>query len=297
MKKSNLQFYCAASVLLLIIGASILAPLLVTHNPFEPDMASRLQPPSWQHFFGTDALGRDMFSRILYGGRASILLSLASAILSLGVGLVIGLFCGFYGGKLDMLCTVVSNIFQGIPGSCFMIAIAGIFGPSIKSLVLALVITSWAGFSRIVRAEVMQLKEEPFIEGLRCLGCGDSRLLLHHIIPNIVNKLLILFTIRVGRGILSIAGLSFGTLIVTTTLQIPASIFTESYLSFLGLGVQPPTPDWSVMVSDAVLYYRSSPHLILIPGACIFFLIYAINNLGEFMRDKLDVRFNEVRKW
>lgn len=274
MKKSNLQFYCAASVLLLIIGASILAPLLVTHNPFEPDMANRLQPPSWQHFFGTDALGRDMFSRILYGGRASILLSLASAILSLGVGLVIGLFCGFYGGKLDMLCTVASNIFQGIPGSCFMIAIAGIFGPSIKSLVLALVITSWAGFSRIVRAEVMQLKEEPFIEGLRCLGCSDSRLLLHHIIPNIVNKLLILFTIRVGRGILSIAG-----------------------LSFLGLGVQPPTPDWSVMVSDAVLYYRSSPHLILIPGACIFFLICAINNLGEFMRDKLDVRFNEVRKW
>lgn len=274
MKKSNLQFYCAVSVLLLIIGASILAPLLVTHNPFEPDMANRLQPPSWQHFFGTDALGRDMFSRILYGGRASILLSLASAILSLGVGLVIGLFCGFYGGKLDMLCTVASNIFQGIPGSCFMIAIAGIFGPSIKSLVLALVITSWAGFSRIVRAEVMQLKEEPFIEGLRCLGCSDSRLLLHHIIPNIVNKLLILFTIRVGRGILSIAG-----------------------LSFLGLGVQPPTPDWSVMVSDAVLYYRSSPHLILIPGACIFFLIYAINNLGEFMRDKLDVRFNEVRKW
>lgn len=274
MKKSNLQFYCAASVLLLIIGASILAPLLVTHNPFEPDMANRLQPPSWQHFFGTDALGRDMFSRILYGGRASILLSLASAILSLCVGLVIGLFCGFYGGKLDMLCTVASNIFQGIPGSCFMIAIAGIFGPSIKSLVLALVITSWAGFSRIVRAEVMQLKEEPFIEGLRCLGCSDSRLLLHHIIPNIVNKLLILFTIRVGRGILSIAG-----------------------LSFLGLGVQPPTPDWSVMVSDAVLYYRSSPHLILIPGACIFFLIYAINNLGEFMRDKLDVRFNEVRKW
>ena len=274
MKKSNLQFYCAASVLLLIIGASILAPLLVTHNPFEPDMANRLQPPSWQHFFGTDALGRDMFSRILYGGRASILLSLASAILSLGVGLVIGLFCGFYGGKLDMLCTVASNIFQGIPGCCFMIAIAGIFGPSIKSLVLALVITSWAGFSRIVRAEVMQLKEEPFIEGLRCLGCSDSRLLLHHIIPNIVNKLLILFTIRVGRGILSIAG-----------------------LSFLGLGVQPPTPDWSVMVSDAVLYYRSSPHLILIPGACIFFLIYAINNLGEFMRDKLDVRFNEVRKW
>ena len=158
MKKNNLQLYFAATVLILIIGASILAPLLVTHNPFEPDMASRLQPPSWQHFFGTDALGRDMFSRILYGGRASILLSLTAALLSLGAGLLVGLFCGFYGGKLDIFFTIVSNIFQGIPGSCFMIAIAGIFGASIKSLVLALVITSWAGFSRIVRAEVLQLE-------------------------------------------------------------------------------------------------------------------------------------------
>lgn len=274
MKKPQLQFYFALSILLLIIGASILAPLLATYNPFEPDMASRLQPPSWQHFFGTDALGRDMFSRILYGGRASILLALAAAVLSLGIGLTIGLLCGFYGGKTDLCFTVLSNIFQGIPGSCFMIAIAGIFGPSIKSLVLALVITSWAGFSRIVRAEVLQLKEEPFIEGLRCLGCSDLRLLTRHIVPNIVNKLLVLFTIRVGRGILSIAG-----------------------LSFLGLGVQPPTPDWSIMVSDAILYYRSSPHLILIPGTCIFLLIYSINNLGEFLRDQLDVKFSEVRKW
>lgn len=274
MKKPQLQFYFALSILLLIIGASILAPLLATYNPFEPDMASRLQPPSWQHFFGTDALGRDMFSRILYGGRASILLALAAAVLSLGIGLTVGLLCGFYGGKIDLCFTVLSNIFQGIPGSCFMVAIAGTFGASIKSLVLALVITSWAGFSRIVRAEVLQLKEEPFIEGLRCLGCSDLRLLTRHIVPNIVNKLLVLFTIRVGRGILSIAG-----------------------LSFLGLGVQPPTPDWSVMVSDAILYYRSSPHLILIPGTCIFLLIYSINNLGEFLRDQLDVKFSEVRKW
>ena len=270
MKKSNLQFYCAASVLLLIIGASILAPLLVTHNPFEPNMANRLQPPSWQHFFGTDALGRDMFSRILYGGRASILLSLASAILSLGVGLVIGLFCGFYGGKLDMLCTVASNIFQGIPGSCFMIAIAGIFGPSIKSLVLALVITSWAGFSRIVRAEVMQLKEEPFIEGLRCLGCSDSRLLLHHIIPNIVNKLLILFTIRVGRGILSIAG-----------------------LSFLGLGVQPPLPEWGAMLSDARSYVRQYPYLMICPGVFIMIVVMSFNLIGDAVRDALDPKLNK----
>ena len=243
--KKNKQAVVGLIVLIIFILVAIFAKQIAPYWYDDQDASRAMIGPCAQYPFGTDNLGRDVLSRILYGGRASILLSLASAILSLGVGLVIGLFCGFYGGKLDMLCTVSSNIFQGIPGSCFMIAIAGIFGPSIKSLVLALVITSWAGFSRIVRAEVMQLKEEPFIEGLRCLGCSDSRLLLHHIIPNIVNKLLILFTIRVGRGILSIAG-----------------------LSFLGLGVQPPTPDWSVMVSDAVLYYRSSPHLIFLLPTC-----------------------------
>lgn len=268
----KIQIYLALFFLIAIVGASIFAPALATHNPFEPNMAMRLQEPSWEHFFGTDALGRDMYSRILYGGRASMLLSMVAAVLSLSVGLIIGLTGGFYGGKLDALITVVSNIFQGIPGSCFMIAIAGILGANIESLVLALVITSWAGFSRIVRAEVLQIKEEPFIEGLRCLGCGDFRIILCHIVPNIMNKLMVLFTVRVGRGILSVAG-----------------------LSFLGLGVQPPTPDWSVMINDAIMYYRSSPHLIIIPGLCIFLLIYSINVLGDALRDRLDVRFNEVR--
>lgn len=270
----KVQIFIAISVIALIISASIFAPVLATHNPFEPNMAARLLEPSWEHFFGTDALGRDMYSRILYGGRASMLLSLVAAVLSLATGLAMGLLAGFYGGKIDVFITIVSNIFQGVPGTCFMIAIAGILGASIKSLVLALVITSWAGFSRIVRAEVLQLKEEPFIEGLICLGCSDLRIICLHIIPNLVNKLMVLFTIRVGRGILSVAG-----------------------LSFLGLGVQPPTPDWSVMINDAIMYYRSSPHLIIIPGLCIFALIYSINVVGDALRDKFDVRFNEVRKW
>lgn len=274
MTNSKWQLYFATFILATIIISSIFAPLLATHNPFQPDMSTRLQGPSAEHLFGTDALGRDMFSRILYGGRASMLLSLAAAIISLGFGLLIGIMGGYYGGKWDLGFTVLSNIFQGIPASCFMIAIAGIFGASIKSLIFALVITSWAGFSRIVRAEVLQIKQESFIEGLRCLGCSDWRLLTRHLLPNIVNKLLVLFTIRVGRGILAVAG-----------------------LSFLGLGVQPPTPDWSVMINDAISYYRSSPHLIIIPGLCIFLLIYSINILGDILRNHLDVRFNEVRKW
>lgn len=270
----KIQLYFAFFVLAFIILGSIFAPFLVTHNPFEPDMANRLQGPCWQHLFGTDALGRDMFSRILYGGRASMLLTLVSSLLALVVGVSIGIMSGFYGGKLDMLFTVLSNIFQGIPGSCFMIAVAGILGPSIHSLVLALVLTSWAGFSRIVRAEVLQLLGEPFIEGLRCLGCSDWRIIVHHLLPNIANKLLVLVTIRLGRGILAIAG-----------------------LSFLGLGVQPPTPDWSVMINDALMYYRSAPHLIIIPGLFVFLLIYALNIIGEHLRDRLDIQLDEVRKW
>lgn len=274
MKIKRFQLYFAFIMLSFIILGSIFAPLLATHNPFEPDIASRLQGPGWQHFFGTDALGRDMYSRILYGGRASMLLTLISSVLALSLGVAVGIAGGFYGGKIDMFFTILSNIFQGIPGSCFMIAVAGILGASIQSLILALVVTSWAGFSRIVRAEVLQLMGEPFIEGLRALGCNDLRMIMRHIFPNITHKLMVLFSIRLGRGVLSIAG-----------------------LSFLGLGVQPPTPDWSVMINDAVMYYRSSPHLIIIPGFFVFILIYSCNIIGEYLRDRFDVKLDEVRKW
>lgn len=274
MKPFTFQFWAACMIVILIIGMSVLAPLLATFNPFEPDIANRLQGPTFMHFFGTDALGRDMYSRILYGGRASMLLSLTAAVLSLSLGAVIGIVCGYFRGRVDVFFTILCNVFMGIPSTCFMVAIAGILGPSIYSLVLALVITSWAGFSRIVRSEVLQIREEPFMEGLRSIGCGHRRTIFCHICPHLINKLFILFTIRIGRGILSVAG-----------------------LSFLGLGVQPPTPDWSVMINDAMLYYRSAPHLIIIPGAFIFLLIYAINVIGDGLRNKLDVRFSEVREW
>lgn len=272
MKK--MQFYLAVLMLSFIVFGSLFAPYIATCNPYEPNMLVRLQGPSLQHWFGTDALGRDMFSRILFGGRASMLLSLISSILALGIGVLVGIIGGYYGGKFDHLLTIISNIFQGIPSSCFMIAIAGVLGASIYSLVLALVITSWAGFSRIVRSQVMQLAKEPFVSGLRCLGCSDFRILWRHILPNLAHKLMVLFTIRLGRGVLAVAG-----------------------LSFLGLGVQPPTPDWSVMINDAMLYYRSSPHLIIVPGFFVFALIYSCNVIGEYLRDVFDVKADEVRKW
>jgi len=273
-KKLNLDFILAVVILIIIVLTGIFAPLLAPYNPFQPDMLNRLQTPNCSHWFGTDALGRDMFSRILYGSRYSILLSLISTIVSLVIGTMAGVLAGFYGKKLDFIITLLSNIFQSIPGSCFMIAIAGMFGPSITTLVIALVITSWAGFSRITRAEVLKIKGEPFMEGLVCIGCKDRTLIFKHILPNIFDSLVVLASLRMGRGVLAIAG-----------------------LSFLGLGVQPPIPDWSVMVNDAIIYYRSYPHLVVVPGMCIFALVYSINTIGGYLKNNNEMIANEAREW
>ena len=208
---------------------------------------------------------------MLYGGRSALLLSLISTILALGIGTLVGILAGYFGGRVDDVLTMVSNVFQGIPGISFMVAVAGFVGPGITGLLLALVVGSWAGFSRIVRAEVMQRTAEPYIEQLRVLGCSDGRMILRHILPALGGTLLVLGSLRLGRGVLAIAG-----------------------LSFLGLGVQPPTPDWSTMISDAMLYYRQAPHLIIVPGTAIVLLVSSLNMVGQLLRRHFDVR-QEVR--
>lgn len=272
IKIKKAQGIITLTLLTVIIFSSILAPLIAPYPPNTVNMPVRLEGPSLAHPLGTDALGRDMLSRALYGGRASMLLALMATILSVFLGLVLGMIAGYYGGVADWCITTLTNVFQGLPGISLMIAIAGVMGPSIQSLLLALISTSWAGFSRIVRTEVLRLREEPYIEAMRCLGSSNFRLLWRHIFPNMLNNTVILFTIRVGRSVLSIAA-----------------------LSFLGLGVQPPTPDWSVMINDARLYYRSSSYIILVPGLCIFLLLLAINMLGDFLRDYFDIKNEEMR--
>jgi len=272
-KFNDVSFILAVFILTMILVSGIMATFITPYNPFQPDMLHRLQSPSIEHWFGTDVLGRDLFSRILFGSRSTIFLALLSSFLPLLLGTLIGTLAGYYGKRIDSFVVLLSNVFQGIPSTCFMIAIVGFLGPGLSSLLLGFLLTSWVGFSRIIRAEVLKMKEEAFVEGLICIGCSDFRIVFFHIIPNIFNSLLVLGTLRIGRSILSLAG-----------------------LSFLGLGVQPPMPDWSVMVSDAILYYRSYPHLILIPGCSIFFLVYSINIIGETLGDFLDVRIDEVRK-
>lgn len=272
-RKISPQLIFAAVLLAVILLSNLLAPWISPYDPTAIDMSAALQGPSAAHWLGTDALGRDMLSRVLYGGRGSVLVALAATVLSMFFGMSIGVLGGYFGGWLDWVLTVFSNIFQGLPGTCLMIAIAGVLGPGIPNLILALVLTSWAGFSRIVRTETMRLREEAYVEGLRSLGAGPLRILARHVIPNLLPNIVVLFTTRVGRCVLSIAS-----------------------LSYLGLGLRPPMPDWSVMISDARLNYRSAPHLIIVPGVCIVLLLLGINLLGDALRDQLDVRDEEVRE-
>lgn len=260
-----------AGVLILIILATVFADYLAPYNPTAIDMKATLQGPSMDHLMGTDVLGRDMFSRILYGGRTSMLLALLASLASMAVGLIVGVLAGYFGGVWDECLTVLTNIFQGLPGTSMMVAIAGILGPSFESLMIGLVLTSWTGFSRIVRTEILKYREESFVEGLRALGAGHLRIIALHVLPNMLGNTVVLLTTRVGRAILAISG-----------------------LSYLGLGIQPPTPDWSVMLSDAQSRFRSAPHLLVFPGLVIVLVLFSIQLIGDFLRDWLDRRSAEA---
>ena len=219
-------------ILLLILLTSVLAPVLAPYDPLVSNLSEALQKPSAAHLLGTDNIGRDTLSRVL-----------------------------------DGIITTISSIFQGLPGLTLMIAVAGLLGQGVKSMLIAIVINSWVGFSRIVRGEVMKLKQESFIKGLRTIGAGDLRILFLHISPNILGTLSVLFATRIAGNVISVAS-----------------------MSYLGLGLQPPTPDWGVMINDARQYFRQEPLLVIAPGLYILLLSLSINLLADELRDRLDVR-------
>ncbi|MFE5321362.1 ABC transporter permease [Paenibacillus sp. NPDC056579] len=257
----------ALTVLSLIVLCSLASPWLSPYDPIHIEMSNRLAPISSEHLLGTDTLGRDVFSRLLHGGRITIVLALAVTAATLLIGLIIGTISGYFGGWVDDAIQGIIQIFQGLPGLSLMIAIAGTLGPGVKSIFIALVLTSWADFSRVVRGEAMKLREEAYIEGIRVLGAGHGYIVARHIVPNMLGPLIVLFTVRVGRVMLSVAS-----------------------LSFLGLGLQPPAPDWGVMINDARPYFRSYFHLIAAPGLCIAAVSLCVNWLGDGLRDWLDTK-------
>lgn len=266
MKKHSISATAAAAVFLLIIAVSILAPLLAPYDPEALDMYNQFAPPSAEHLLGTDNLGRDILSRVMYGGRESIVLAFLATTTSMLVGLLLGMLAGYFGGVVDLIITAITNIFQGIPSIVMLIALTSILKPGMHSLLLGLTLTSWVGFSRIIRGEILRVKQEYYVESARSMGFSHLRILFHHILPNIFESSMVWFTNRVGSSVLSVAS-----------------------LSYLGLGLQPPTPDWGIMIKDARSYFLSCPMLAVTPGLCIVLFVLSIHTIGDWLRDRADV--------
>src|SRR5580658_1199415 len=256
------------ALLTLFVLAGLFAPLLAPANPAAIDLLHRLQGPSAAHWCGTDELGRDTLSRLLWGARLSLAVSVSVVSISLALGLAIGGLAGYRGGWTDHLLTVLAmNTFLALPGILLAIAFAAFLGPGFQNLVLALAIGGWAGYARLVRAQVMAVKEREFVEAARALGASGPRIFVHHILPNIVQPVLV-------QAAIGMAGV----------------ILAEATLSFLGLGIPSPAPSWGAMLNDARLHLFDSPHLVLFPAAAVAGAVLGLNFLGDALRDHLDPR-------
>lgn len=252
----------------IFVLCGLLAPWISPGSPVAIDLLHRLQPPSLAHWCGTDELGRDVLSRLLWGARLSLAVSVSVVAISLALGLLVGGIAGYFGGWVDTLLTVVAmNTFLALPGILLAIAFAAFLGSGLENLILALAIGGWAGYARLVRAQVLAMRGREFIEAARALGAGGLRLFFRHILPNILQPLLVQATISMGGVILA-----------------------EATLSFLGLGIPPPAPSWGAMLNDARTHLFDSPHLVLFPALAIGITVLSFNFVGDALRDMLDPR-------
>lgn len=250
------------------VVCGLAAPWLAPYNPSAINLLHRLQGPSAAHWAGTDELGRDTLSRLLYGARISLAVSVTVVGVSLGLGLAIGGLAGYLGGWVDhALTTFAMNTFQALPGILLAIAFAAFLGPGFSNLVLALAIGGWAGYARLVRAQVMAVREREYVDAARALGAGGLRIFFRHILPNIVQPVLV-------QAAIGMAGV----------------ILAEATLSFLGLGIPAPAPSWGSMLNDARLHLFDSPHLVLFPALAVAGAVLGFNFLGDALRDQLDPR-------
>ena len=264
------QPLAAAGVLLLaaFLLAGLAAPWLAPANPAAIDLLHRLEGPSAAHPAGTDELGRDTLSRLLWGARLSLAISITVVVLSLALGLAVGGLAGYLGGWVDTtLTTFAMNTFLALPGILLAIAFAAFLGPGFLNLVLALAIGGWAGYARLVRAQVMAVREREYVEAARALGAGGLRIFFRHILPNIAQPILV-------QAAVGMAGV----------------ILAEATLSFLGLGIPAPAPSWGSMLNDARSHLFDSPHLVLFPAAAVAAAVLGFNFLGDALRDQLDPR-------
>lgn len=257
-------FACSLFLAIQIL-LSLLAPLVAFEPINRMDLTHRLEPPSLKNWFGTDELGRDIFSRLLYGGRISFLVSLSVVTLCLLIGVMLGTISGLRGGWADELIMRGGDLLLSFPGVLLAIGLMAVLGPSLRNVILALVIIGWVSYARLARGLVLKLRELEFVHAARSLGANSARILFRHILPNMIPAL-----------------------IVQTSFGFAGMILAESSLSFLGLGVQPPAPSWGNMLSDGKNHLLDAPHLTVFPGMAIFASVLSLNLLGDALRDRLD---------
>jgi len=255
--------------LIVIFGLTALwAPWLAPQDPARIDLHGRLLAPDTAHWFGTDELGRDILSRTIYGARISMIVAVSVVGLSMALGLVAGCAAGFYGGWIDTALNVyVTNAFLALPGILLAIAFVAFLGPGLFNLIMALAISGWVGYARLVRAQVMAVKEREFVEAARALGATDLRVIARHILPNILQPL-----------------------IVQAAIGMAAAVLAEATLSFLGLGVPAPTASWGAMLNDGRSHLFDAPHLVFFPAIAVMLCVLSFNFLGDALRDYLDPR-------
>lgn len=259
-------------IIIIFFLVALCAPLLapyspVTQNPLPTNLSTeeRLQPTR-THLFGVDDLGRDVLSRVIYGARISMQVGVAVVLISAFIGMIVGAVSGYYGGWLDRFFSgFLFNVFMAFPSILLAIAMVAFLGPSIRNLILALSVVGWVGYARLMRGQVLKVREYDFVTAARAIGTNDARILFRHILPNAVQPL-----------------------IVQASLGMAGAVLSEASLSFLGLGVQPPTPSWGVMLNDARSFLRVAPHLLIFPGVAVMLTVLAFNFVGDGLREWLD---------
>jgi len=272
--KNLLKNFAFMSGLLLTVAlllVAIAAPMLSPYDPDVQDTARRLEPPSHQHLLGLDDLGRDVLSRILFGARVSLRVGFSVVILASLIGISLGAIAGYYGGIVDTLVMRLTDILLAFPGILLAIALVAVLGPSLNNVILALATIGWVGYARLVRGQVLKVREMEYVTAAKALGAKSPRVIVLHVLPNVINPV-----------------------IVMATLGLAGAILAEAALSFLGLGVQPPTPSWGAMLTSGRRYLGLANHLAIYPGLAIMLAVMGLNFLGDGLIDALDPKYRKL---
>jgi peptide/nickel transport system permease protein len=265
--KDRAVIFIGAAILLALVGVAALAPLLAPYNPTEQKLENDLAAASRDHPLGTDKLGRDVLSRIIYGSRISLLVGTTTVTISLAIGLLIGALAGYFGAWVDQGLMRLVDVLLAFPGILLAIAFTAVLGPGLNHVVLALSLIGWTGYARLVRGEILALREKEFVHAALALGAAPARVVALHMVPNLL-----------------------APLVIQATFGVATAIIAEGSLSFLGLGAQPPTPSWGSMLNEGRQFILVAPHLTAFPGLAIMITVLALNLVGDGLRNRLEKR-------